>query len=428
VTHRNSRLFFATGGTFSKLSRWRSRWVVAPAILLVAATLIPSVSGAMSGEPSGDAPPTSSYLPGYSLSYETTFPGTSLPSGWAAFQGAAAGDPGSQWSPSNVTVGGGLLQLNATQNNGQWVTGGVSSSRALTYGAIFVNSRVTGAGPTQVEMLYPVSGWPPEVDFDETYGGTTYSMATDHYGGSANLQIHDTYDVDMTQWHTWGIIWTPSSISYTIDGTVWATVAGSGEVPDQPMTLNIQQQTYCGASSPYACPTSNASTQVDWVAEFTANSGTSSPPVTTTTAPAPPITTPTSPPAPITTTTTTQPSAPASNVTKKRVVLRPFERDSTVLSSLEMEQVRTLAREVVQGSDRSVTLSGACASIATSDLAAIARTRALAVKRYLLSELTQVGGRGVAVTLANSSRVAKLSGGASSALQGCARRVVAIIS
>ena len=27
----------------------------------------------------------------------------------------------------------------------------------------------------------------------------------------------------MTQWHTWGVIWTPTSITYTVDGSVWGS-------------------------------------------------------------------------------------------------------------------------------------------------------------------------------------------------------------
>jgi len=74
----------------------------------------------------------------------------------------------------------------------------------------------------------------------------------------------------MTQWHTWGVVWTPSSITYTVDGTVWATVTNSADIPDTPMYLSLQSQTWC--ASDWACPTSPQSMQVDWVAEYSPNS------------------------------------------------------------------------------------------------------------------------------------------------------------
>jgi len=91
------------------------------------------------------------------------------------------------------------------------------------------------------------------------------SMATTHFGRT-NAQIQNTVSVDLTQWHTWGVIWTPTSITYTVDGRVWGHVTTPAAVPDQFMTLNIQQQTWC--SSGWACPKAPQSLLVDWVAEY----------------------------------------------------------------------------------------------------------------------------------------------------------------
>ena len=223
-----------------------------------------------STEPSGEAPPSATALPGYRQSYVNDFSGTALPAGWSAFNGAPGGDPGSLWASSHVVVGNGLLQLNTWQDlahNNQWVSGGVSQNGvANTYGAYFVRSKLTGSGPTQVELLWPTVGWPPEIDFNETRGGDTSSVATLHFT-SANSQEHSTVNIDMTQWHTWGVLWTPTSVTYTVDGQVWGVVNTTSEVPDQPMTLDITQQTWC--SSGFACPTTPESTDVDWVAEYT---------------------------------------------------------------------------------------------------------------------------------------------------------------
>jgi beta-glucanase (GH16 family) len=202
--------------------------------------------------------------------YVNDFTGTSLPQGWDAYSGTPGGDPGGQFGAAHVVVGSGLLQLNTWKDpayNNEWVTGGVCQcGRAQTYGAYFVRSRVTGPGPTQVELLWPVADvWPPEIDFNETSGTTTGSTATVHFG-AANHQNQRTITIDMTQWHTWGVVWTPASIAYTVDGKVWGKVVARSEIPNQAMTLDLQQQTWC--SSGWACPSAPQSMQIDWVAEY----------------------------------------------------------------------------------------------------------------------------------------------------------------
>jgi beta-glucanase (GH16 family) len=168
-----------------------------------------------------------------------------------------------------------MLSLNTFQDsayNNEWVAGGVSQNTTNTYGAYFVRSRVTGAGPTNVELLFPASGWPPEVDFNETSGVSTGTSATAIWavnGSGTKSQVQVQLSIDMTQWHTWGVIWTPNSVTYTVDGRVWGTVNNSSEVPQQAMRLDLQQQTWC--SSGFACPSAPQSMQVDWVTEYAAN-------------------------------------------------------------------------------------------------------------------------------------------------------------
>ncbi len=224
-------------------------------------------------EPSGYAPPAAGALSGYSQSYVTDFTGGSLPVNWGAYEGVPGGDPSGQFAQAHVTVGGGLLQFNSYQDpafNNDWVTGGacLCGVAGQTYGAYFVRSRLTGPGATEVELLVPDANvWPPELDFNESYGGTASTSATVHYAASDN-QIARTVNVDLTKWHTWGIIWTPTSITYTVDGNVWGSVTNSAASPGQPMHLSLQQQTWCGQG--WACPTAPSSLDVDWVAEYQA--------------------------------------------------------------------------------------------------------------------------------------------------------------
>ena len=223
-----------------------------------------------SSEPSGFAPPAPNALSGFTQTYVSDFTGSSLPSGWDTYDGTPGGDPGAHFGgSSHVVVSGGLLQLETFQDpafNGDWATGGLCQcGLPQTYGAFFVRSRVTAGGPTAVELLWPANNaWPPEIDFNENGGSTSGTTATVHYG--SNNMDHRGVAVDMTQWHTWGVIWTPTSITYTVDGRVWGTVTNAAEIPSVPMTLDLQEQTFCTMNR--ECPSSPQSMEVDWVAEY----------------------------------------------------------------------------------------------------------------------------------------------------------------
>jgi len=244
---------------------------VVPAQTLSATSSTYPVGTPDASEPSGMAPPAADALLGYNQTYVNDFNVASLPAGWELFRGQAGGDPGSLWAPSHVTVSDGLLKLNTYRDsayNDAWVDGGICQcDRSQTYGAYFVRSRTTGAGPTVVQLLWPANNsWPPEIDFNETDGLTSATSATTHYT-SSNLSVESTLNIDMTKWHTFGVIWTPTSITYTVDGQVWGTDSLVASIPNIPMTLDLDQQTWC--DSGYACPNVPVSELVDWVAEYT---------------------------------------------------------------------------------------------------------------------------------------------------------------
>lgn len=219
------------------------------------------------------APPSANALAGYHESYVTDFPGTSLPSGWYPFTGTPGGDPGGQFAASHIVVGAGVMSVNTWRDpafGNEWVTGGICNcGNPQTYGAYFVRSRVSGAGPTAVQLLWPLSNaWPPEIDFNETAGDVASTSATVHWGATNHIDQRKL-SIDMTSWHTWGVIWTPTSITYSVDGRVWGSVTTASEIPNVPMTLDLQQQTWC--ASGWACPTTPQTMQIDWVAQFSVN-------------------------------------------------------------------------------------------------------------------------------------------------------------
>jgi outer membrane protein OmpA-like peptidoglycan-associated protein len=360
-------------------------------------------------EPSGEAPPDETAMTGYTRAYVNDFTGSSVPGGWNVYTGTpGSGDPGSQWAANHVVVSSGLLKLNTWQDpafGGEWVTGGVCQCGVSnTYGAYFVRSRVTGVGPTQVELLWPTSGWPPEIDFNETNGMIGGSMATLHFGAD-NSQVHDTINTDMSQWHTWGVIWTATSVSYTLDGKVWAQVDDASEVPHQPMTLDLQQQTWCGVlrnvNSPSSCPTTPQSTLVDWVAEYQPDDTSAS----TTTS-----------------TTTATPSA-ASEYT-----VRPFAANSSSLSPQLKSQIAVVVNKIADDSAPQVTLTGysdSASSQATS--LAISTARAVTVEKYLQRLLTSRHVSNVKINVTGKGSATPVASNATASGRAKNRRVVATV-
>jgi hypothetical protein len=221
-------------------------------------------------QPSGMAPPGRYALPGYNLSYEYEFNGTTLPPGWDVFTGVPSGDPGGRFASSHVVVSGGLLQLNTWQDpayGNRWITGGLCQCGvSKTYGAYFVRSRLTGPGPNEVQLLWPYNNaWPPELDFNETGGTASSTSATVHYGLKNEIDQRKV-SIDMTQWHTWGVIWTPTEITFTVDGQIWGTINLAWEIPDVPMNLDFEQRAVCSENR--QCPTAPVSMLVNWVAEY----------------------------------------------------------------------------------------------------------------------------------------------------------------
>jgi len=220
-------------------------------------------------EPSGDAPPGADALPGYTQTYVEDFLGATLPAQWDIFTGVPA--PGSHFGFAHVVFRSGLMEL-LTYRDPLWgdryVTGGICQCGASqVYGAYFVRSRITGPGPNEVALLWPLTNqWPPEIDFSETGDKVTGTTASVHFSAK-NTIVHRSVTANMKLWHTWGVIWTPSSITYTLDGRVWGVLAVQKDIPTVRMTLDFEQVTHC--SSNRDCPTAPQNMYVDWVAEYT---------------------------------------------------------------------------------------------------------------------------------------------------------------
>jgi beta-glucanase (GH16 family) len=219
-------------------------------------------------------------MPGWRQVFSDDFNGRALDSSkWRLYWGTPGGDPGGWYDPRHVGVSRGMLVISGYRDGrdeGRWATGGLSSSPGLvqTYGKYLVRFRLDpGIGVGHAALLMPAdNSWPPEVDFSEDNGsGRTGTLATLHYGKQDTHQDAWLGSVNLTQWHTLGVQWTPGKLQYTIDGRIWKTMAGSA-VPAVPMVLDLQTQTWPCSGTWGRCP--NASTPrvvrmyVDWVAAY----------------------------------------------------------------------------------------------------------------------------------------------------------------
>ena len=241
------------------------------------ASASPSPGAAASAGGDGTSPPSS--VAGWRLTYSTDFPGNSLPSGWDAYNGEPGGDPDGNWDPSNVSVSGGALHLMATPS----AQGGLQFyGNPQTYGMYLVRMKgdyEPGLSINNLAILWPAQQgvWPPEVDFFQDVGGSRQSFSASlHVGPDGNgdccVIASPTQDSNGTAWHTYGVQWTPSAITYTIDGQVWASVSRSSlsppaQWPTIPMNLTLQSQNQDSAQ-----PSGTIETMtVAWVAEYAMN-------------------------------------------------------------------------------------------------------------------------------------------------------------
>jgi len=161
---------------------------------------------------------------------------------WGRYRGRSSASTMSNWVPSNVYTSGGKLLINTINTNGVWTSGGVSSGvgAVRTQGQWLVRAKLDRApGIGYVFLLYPAGGgWPPEIDIAEGTGGQTKTMSVLHYD-SDNKQVKKYLPLDITQWHTYGVIMYGSTISFTVDGAVWFSFVNAG-VPNVPMWFGMQ--------------------------------------------------------------------------------------------------------------------------------------------------------------------------------------------
>ena len=173
---------------------------------------------------------------------------------------------GVKFNKENFYVLNSVAHLLFNDKSGQWKGSGIGHIPAQIYGKWAVRARAVETGGRVVALLWPTYGWPPEIDFMES--GDSYrdhTTQTLHYDvlstpAHENKMVHNSYDVDMTKWHTYGVEWTPGKLVYKLDGVEKGSVVGDF-VPNQPMHIHLQ----CAVGSNTHKP---CELEVDWVRVF----------------------------------------------------------------------------------------------------------------------------------------------------------------
>lgn len=210
----------------------------------------------------------------YTLAFEDNFNGTALDTTkWTKYVGAPSGGNG-DWDPANVVLGDGTMRLRTSRTaDGRWISAGVSNAKSVKqqYGKWQIRVRLDkGYGIRNVALLWPTTGWPPEVDFLETSGRDplkTKNTLASHYKDA--FGVHRVWQQrvysDYTQWHTIGVKYEPGLMQFTLDGVVVAKLTKN--LPKSSMWLGMQ--TALGSAALGAAPNETTprvvDMQVDWV-------------------------------------------------------------------------------------------------------------------------------------------------------------------
>lgn len=239
-------------------------------------TVIPTAqlstcASACGGDPSRQTPPGSDAA--WTQVFVDDFSGTALdPSRWWIFNGNGNSITGPRGA-AHAVVSGGTLKLETYRDPARgnaWVGASVGTGRfgSQTYGKYLVRMRFdAGVGMRGVALLWPVTGWPPEVDFFEIGSerpSRDVNVITNHYL-PGNQMEHHVQRGDFTQWHTVGVEWTPNRMDYTLDGVVVSST--TAHVPNVPMWLGLTSAASLSLPPDSTTP-SMVALEVDWVAIY----------------------------------------------------------------------------------------------------------------------------------------------------------------
>jgi len=186
---------------------------------------------------------------------------TVYPDGWEDTSGLGT------YAPSRVlSVEDGALTFDLRAEDGEYL--GAALTAGHTYGRQFGRFSIRWrADPVPgfglAFLLWPDSErWPDdgEIDFPEGWLDGSITATAHHADPTGGRDRFDT-GASMTDWHVTTVEWTPSAVTFSLDGRVVGT--STTDVPQNPMHVVLQAGTN-GSGTP---PPDDARgrIQVDWV-------------------------------------------------------------------------------------------------------------------------------------------------------------------
>lgn len=185
----------------------------------------------------------------------------------------------------------GYLYLIGEQVNGEYKTGGIETRGKFDfqYGKVECRAKfqtMPKGGHTGIWMMPapPAEKWPKsgEIDIMEHLNKndliyeTVHSWYADDMGHKDDPKAQGTVDINKDDWNTYGIIWTPEKITYTVNGEEYLTYPnlhlsgenGAYQWPfDHPFYLILSQS--LGGEGTWAGPIDNSELpavfQIDWI-------------------------------------------------------------------------------------------------------------------------------------------------------------------
>lgn len=168
-------------------------------------------------------------------------------------------------SPGAFSVANGILTITGTADG---TTGGMSRLSQQRYGKW--EARVKTAGCScyhPVLILWGTPGsWPQagEVDYLESSNRSRNTMFV-HYGTN-NSQVSGSVALDMTQWHTYSVEWTPNYMAGYVDGQRFFYSTDKTIQPPSMVQATIQLDWFPGDVS--ADQHTGATMDVDWIKQY----------------------------------------------------------------------------------------------------------------------------------------------------------------
>jgi licheninase len=235
------------------------------AICLVGAVMWTVTATVNRSDAQGNCPRTAANALGWGTPLRAfDFGDTDSLNAWWLYDGPGHAGNGRR-TPAAITVAGGLVTITGDERG---ASGGMApKGPGQKYGRWEVCAKSPLSAPAyhSVLLLWPdAEDWPVggEIDFMEIADPQRQHVQTWLHSGADDQRQGTVVPIDATQWHTWGVEWTPDRIVAYVDGAQWWESTDAARFPPRPMHLCMQLDNFGGDTR------GGAQQTVDWAREY----------------------------------------------------------------------------------------------------------------------------------------------------------------